>query len=259
MSLTFAIQQVQKQSDILPYGAIGTTCHLLTAYTLICIQTNRLLWWPFSSDKLKLTARARISAVLSTIGFLISTPLAIHTTAHCRNSRALYLIGIDKVFVSVMNGATACYASFILVVKGQVADSNLDSNHGGSIVNQRLGAAMIIPFICVPGFFVGLVGALMIVIDSWSSIHPLRLLTLGFILLILFEIGLFFLLIRTCGTSMFICPIFVVPILFPTIISYQDWVLALATGNLIGVPSPEVKSLYWSYFVFTRFSMFAGI
>jgi len=39
----------------------------------------------------------------------------------------------------------------------------------------------------------------------------------------------------------------------------MDWGLGIVTGNLVGVPTKEVKALYWAYFVAKRLPMLSGV
>ena len=37
---------------------------------------------------------------------------------------------------------------------------------------------------------------------------------------------------------------------------YSDWILGEIAGNLVGIPSGDVRALYWAYFAAKRLPMF---
>jgi len=286
----------------LPYGVLGLVSHLLTYYTTICLgfgvrplkpwKALTWHWWD-------------LSFCLSSM--VITVTLAAFTMSSCRNSWPFLLLGLWKLALSFsVNGVGVVQAlrgkpvdqrpteanptdvelTDVEPTGDQLADEEpagrrqTDSQpteepgdgkpakekpRGGTVVD---GKALYVAIVYYVVSFIGLVGTLRIVHETFADNKAVRILTglfiggTGVIVIFFIVVTIFLEAFGTLGRTLM--STLSAPFAWGTIllvaIFYSDLVLGAVDYNWVGTPSQDVDSVkyaYWIYFAAKRIPMLA--
>jgi hypothetical protein len=275
----------------LPFGALGFASHIFTYYTIIVLAMGRCPLRPW-----KLLACSWFDMCLSFIGLVGGSAIAVFTLVRCRDHWQLFVIAIWKLSMSVFNGVVGFHIATIVrrFSKEQRSQDGLSaylrlrrwdddrmasgkSTSGeGEVVRPATERVLIWGVLCkfssdsfemqepnddltktdFPGMFAGFIGLISLIIRNWDD-HP----ALHIIVFVFSGVFGFTLVISTVTFffgegSVLSFPI--TPLMFIMLSAlFCDWSLGAMTDNLLGTPSGDSAGLYWSYFIFKRFTMFS--
>jgi len=244
-ALTHVIPLHELQCYNLPFGGLGFTSHILTYYTIACLWFGRKPLWPFK--KIHYT---KLDLVLASIGLALCIVMSIITMVNCKNTWQLLVIGVWKMSMSLLNGVTALHVAILVVNDAEE-----------QVMKSRKTAWWLLLY--APGMMAGMTGLMNLVAKVAKDIPELLDITIAFYMIIGAS------LIVSIVSMVIICywgggvPEKVVATGFAVTLAlflvcsvlYSDWCLGIMLDNLVGVPSSDKSTLYWTYFVAKRLTM----
>jgi len=278
----------EMQCYSLPYGALGFVSHLLTYYTVSVLSAGRSPIRPWRK-----LYNSRLNLWLSAFGLIGGFSLAVFTLVRCRNHWQLLVIGIWKLSMSFFNGVVGVHVALIMrkVPKPAKKEASRDavspssylplideekasqksgvSSFGGSSYHEAITqkeeekadverpttlyvwAWVLLYF---PGMLAGFAGLVSLIIQNWRGHNVLHIITYvfsGFIALTVLGVVL------AGGGGMLPAAFFFFTVFASLAALYGDWALGAMVGNLLGTPSGDSGTLYWSYFLLKRLTMFS--
>ncbi|TFK68129.1 hypothetical protein BDN72DRAFT_798220 [Pluteus cervinus] len=254
----------------LPYGGLGFASHIFTYYTVCCLWAGVRPLWPLR--KVKYSA---FDLIISVVGLVTSSAMAIYTLVRCRNSWQLLTIGVWKLSVSWLNGGTSANVAWLVFrstrkAKNQAAAAEGDEAGGPESSSKKSGLneediglniAGTIHWLVlyIPGAIAGMAGIMSLAAQQIHN-HKVLHLTIGFYVYMglsaILGVAISASFERNPEENFFVIALGGVVGAF-TIFGpfYADWVLGILTGNLTGLPTRDNAAFYWTYFVAKRLSM----
>lgn len=231
----------------IPYGGIGFASHILTYYTLACLYVGSQPLFPWNRIK-----HTGWGSFLGLITFIGSIALAVFTLIRCRNRWQFVLIAVWKICLS----ATLALSTFTVAILSKLDDPWAEPRDRSEIAEGSTPWLILY----VLGLIIGLVGLGSLVKETWDD-HTIRVITYAFggVCLGGVAIAAIIGLIGACGDgdASWLAAAPTVCIVGVVILGvlYSDWILGVIAGNLAGVPSGDIRILYWAYFAAKRLPM----
>jgi hypothetical protein len=232
----------------IPYGGIGFASHILTYYTLACLYAGSQPLFPWRRIR-----HTGWGSLLGVITFIASISLSVFTVIRCRNRWQFILIAVWKICLS----ATLALSTLTVAILSKL-DSPWDEPRARDEITEGSTPWLIL---YVLGLIIGLVGLGSLVKETWDD-HTIRVITYAFggVTLGSAAIAGIVGLIASCGddgdpSGLAALPLVCVLVVVVLGVLYSDWILGEIAGNLAGVPSGDIRILYWAYFVAKRLPM----
>lgn len=175
------------------------------------------------------------------------------TPIRCRNRWQFILIAVWKISLS----ATLALSTFTVAILSKLDSPWEEPRDRGEIARGSVPWLILY----VLGLIVGLVGIGSLVKETWDD-HTIRVITyvFGGVILGSAVIAAIAGLITCCShgdaSGLAVAPLVCVLAVVVLGVLYSDWILGEIAGNLAGVPSGDVRILYWAYFAAKRLPMF---
>lgn len=255
----------------LPYGGIGFLSHILTYYSIICIGLGVKPLLP--GVHLRHSIFDLVVAICSLLGSSIN---AVVVMARCRREWQFLLLALWKLSLSCTLGCMCVHRALLVRHAGEVKKSKKPffwlSVYATTIVLGLAGLFSLVrrswdnPHVrIVTGAFWGIAGGLAFI----SALLPQTTTTEyefererdGLVAYVQRWFGqdtreTYTVLLEstTWGPGRCLQSFFASALMLTGLLAalYSDWVLGVITGNLAGVPSGDVRVIYWIYFVAKR-------
>jgi hypothetical protein len=258
----------------LPYGGIGFASHILTYYTIIMLSHQRSPLMPWKRNHHKW-----IDITLTIFGLVASITLAVLTILRCRNRWQFVAMATWKLVLSVTFGILSFHAAMMVQPKEKYQYSGLGhlKSTANAIENKEYTKVLWWLLLYVPGVVAGLSGLLSLVFKEIGHNAHVKIITEVFGAVVAFPalLMLIFGIIGMCSqggggrkmeannssteslgknTVVIGLMVFLVAGSATSVLAalYSDWILGAIAGNLVGLPSGDVKLLYWGYIVAKR-------
>lgn len=255
----------------LPYGGFGFLSHVLTYWTIFCLNISRSPWRLAKLDKYVTDLIFALISVTLTVAF---SALAM---VRCRNEWPLVLIATWKMLLSLSLGCTAVHRALDVkrVNKGphKVVQSHWP---GKDRTVEKAPKHSIWPSLWLLlygiGIVIGLVGLIAAVIQVWptrtkameiiSAVFGITVLLTGiFGVAIGLRIGGIGHLVLGGIGGIGIATFGVIGMIGVLAALYSDWMLAAIEvqrgGSWAGYPTSDTAWLYWTYFAAKRLPFFS--
>ncbi|KAF8653569.1 hypothetical protein AX16_003879 [Volvariella volvacea WC 439] len=238
----------------LPYGALGFVSHVLTYWTIGCLCLGRKPFFPF----LKLDY-GLWGLIWCGLGLALSTGMAIKTVTNCKNTWQLLVIAVWKLFMSLLSGFTAVHVA-ILIRLGK--RDRIEWNE----MQEMLTTALAWIVVYIPGMITGMTGLMSLVVQNWEDRGVYKL-TIGFYTIVGFGlvfgllVGIIAALADESSATVNILASgagsLTMGTIYFTVLAafYSDWALGMMTDNIVGTPSSDTASFYWTYWIAKRLPM----
>ncbi|KAF8153207.1 hypothetical protein B0H34DRAFT_800435 [Crassisporium funariophilum] len=254
----------------LPYGGLGFVSHFLTFYTIACLWKERKPLWPFLRVKY-----SKFDFILGTVGLLVSTAMTIRTVVQCRNEWPFVLIALWKLSTSIFGGITALAVAITIRSRRKVKEEDIGRYDMSPPVFKRGASArhnrgrydgekhglgpLFAPgwmLLHIPCTLIGVVGLGYCI--SAMKFSPLLFAAVVKVV-IGFSVGI--------GIALYLCLLAFTNELMLTLLPFSllvllallsflgDWALGLIMGNLVGVPTDDNSTFYWTYFIAKRLTL----
>jgi hypothetical protein len=255
----------------LPYGGFGFLSHVLTYWTIFCLNISRSPWRLAKLDKYT------VDLILALISVTLTVLFSALAMVRCRNEWPVALIATWKMLLSLSLGCTAVHRALDVkrINKGPHEVKRSRWLGKDRIVGQAPKYSKLPSFWLLLygiGIVIGLVGLIAAVIQVWPTrTKAMEIISAVFGITVLLT-GIFGVAIGLCiaGTGHFVLggiggigiAVFgVIGMIGILAALYSDWMLAAievqSGGSWAGYPTSDTAWLYWTYFAAKRLPFFS--